>query len=64
MTIEAKSKLVGHQQKLIQERRAWEQMQTDFSFDLDFYKFCTWKMNLFDEEAEQLRYVLETEGCE
>lgn len=48
----------------MQERDLWEQMQTDFSYDEDFYKFCEWKMNLLDEEAEQIRYVLEMGCCE
>lgn len=62
MTGQAIQKLKEHQNKLMQERSLWEQMQTDFSHDEDFYRFCEWKMQMLDEEAEQIRYVLEM-GC-
>lgn len=64
MTVKARCKLIKQQKKLMQERKAWEQIQTDYSYDEDFYKFCEWKMNLLDEEAEQIRYVLEMGCCE
>lgn len=64
MTVKARRNLLEQQTKLMQERDLWEQMQTDFSYDEDFYKFCEWKMNLLDEEAEQIRYVLEMGCCE
>ncbi len=48
--------------KTMQEYSQWEAMQTDFSYDEDFYRFCNWKMQMLDEEAEQMRHVLET-GC-
>lgn len=64
MTVKTRRKLIKQQKKLMQERKAWEQMQTDYSYDADFYKFCEWKMNLLDEEAEQIRYVLEMGCCE
>lgn len=54
MTVKAKRKLIKQQKKLMQERKAWEQMQTDYSYDEDFYKFCEWKMNLLNEEADTL----------
>lgn len=64
MTVKARRKLIKQQKKLMQERESWEQMQTDYSYDEDFYKFCEWKMNLLNEEAEQIRYVLEMGCCE
>lgn len=64
MTVKARCNLIKQQKKLMQEREAWEQMQTDYSYDEEFYKFCEWKMNLLDEEAEQIRYVLEMGCCE
>ena len=48
----------------MKEHDLWEQMQTDFSYDEDFYNFCQWKMQLLDEEAEQIRHVLEMGCCE
>lgn len=54
--------LKARQEELMKERDEWEQMQTDHSYDEDFYRFCQWKMNLLDEEAEQIRIVLES-GC-
>ena len=48
--------------ELMQERTFWEQMQTDYSHDAEFYKFCEWKMQRLDEEAEKLRYLQE-KGC-
>lgn len=64
MTVKARCNLIKQQKKLMQERKAWEQMQTDYSYDEDFYKFCEWKMNLLNEETEQIRYVLEMGCCE
>lgn len=62
MTVKAKQELLKRQSKLMKEHDLWEQMQTDFSYDEDFYNFCQWKMQLLDEEAEQIRHVLEM-GC-
>lgn len=56
--------LTLRQKMLMWEREVWEQMQTDYSHDKNFYKYCDWKMNLLDEEAEQIRYVLEMGCCE
>ncbi|MCI7131009.1 MAG: hypothetical protein MSA09_10780 [Lachnospiraceae bacterium] len=64
MTVKARRKLIKQQKKLMQERKAWEQMQTNFSYDEDFYKFCELKINLLNEEAEKMRYVLEMGCCE
>ena len=50
------------QEELMKERDAWERMQTDYSTDNAFYKYCEWKMNRLDEEAEELRLLLER-GC-
>ncbi|MBD5495433.1 MAG: hypothetical protein HDR12_14000 [Lachnospiraceae bacterium] len=62
MTVKAKQALKKRQAELMQEYHQWEVMQTDFSFDEDFNYFCQWKMQLLDEEAEQIRCVLEM-GC-
>ena len=64
MTIKAKRRLIEQQKKIMQEYKEWEQMQTDYSYDENFYRFCEWKMNTLDEEAEQIRYVLESGCCE
>lgn len=64
MTVKAKSRLIEQQKKIKQECRRWEGMQTDYSYDEDFYKFCEWKRNLLNEESEQIRYVLESGCCE
>lgn len=64
MTVKARQILTKRQAELLFDRGLWESMQTDFSYDEDFYKFCQWKMNLFDEEAEQIRRVLEMGCCE
>ena len=64
MTVKARRNLIKQQKKLMQESKAWNRMQTDYSYDEDFYKFCEWKKNLLDEEADQIRYVLEMGCCE
>ena len=64
MTVKAKQTLIERQTELMHERDLWERMQTDFSYDEYFYKFCDWKMNFLDEEAEQIRHVLEMGCCE
>ena len=64
MTVEKKRKLIEQQEKLMLEYEEWELMQTDHSYDKDFNKFCDWKKNALDEEAEQIRRVLEMGCCE
>lgn len=64
MTVKVKRKLLEQQSKLMQERTEWETMQTDFNYDEDFYKFCEYKMQLLDEETEQIRHILEMGCCE
>lgn len=59
MNVKSKRRLVKQQNKLVLERKKWEQMQTDCSYDKDFCKFCEWKINILNEEAEKIRYVLE-----
>lgn len=63
MTVKVKQVLIKRQDELMQEYREWESMQTDFSYDEDFYNFCQWKMQLLDEESEQIRHVLEMGYC-
>ena len=62
MSDKAKVILLERQAEIIEERTKWEMFQTNCSNDMDFYRYCDWKMNLLDEEAEQIRYVLEM-GC-
>ncbi len=64
VTIKAKQTLIKRQAELIREYGKWETVQTDLNFDADFYRFCQWKLDLLDEEAEQIRHVLEMGGCE
>ena len=64
MNVYERCKLLSNQQKLMYERNFYEQMQTDFSYDEDFYTFCVWKIHMLDEEAEQIRYVIEMGCCE
>lgn len=45
--------------KLMYERNFYEQIQTDFSYDEDFYKVCERKMQNLDEDADQIRYIIE-----
>lgn len=64
MTVKTKQALIERQMALIREYEQWEFIQTDYSYDNDFYSFCQWKMNLLDEEAEQICHVLEMGCCE
>lgn len=64
MTIKANGILLERQASIEVECIHWKTMQTDYSYDLDFYRFCNWKINSLNEEAEQIRYVLETGYCE
>ena len=64
MTVKEKHKLIERQEKIMQEYEEWELMQTDHSYDEDFCRFCDWKKNVLDEEAEQIRRVLEMGCCE
>ena len=64
MTVKTKQALIERQMALIREYEQWEFIQTDYSYDNDFYSFWQWKMNLLDEEAEQICHVLEMGCCE
>lgn len=64
MTVKARQLLIERQEELAQEYTQWESMQTDYSYDEDFYDFCQWKMQLLDEESEQIRHASEMECCE
>lgn len=64
MTIKANRILLERQASIEVECIHWKTMQTDYSYDLDFYRFCDWKINSLNEEAEQIRYVLEMGYCE
>lgn len=63
MTVKSKQALIKRQAKLMQERDLWEQMQTDYSYDDNFYRFCQWKMQMLDEEAELIRHHIIDMGC-
>ena len=55
MTIKANRILLERQASIEVECIHWKTMQTDYSYDLDFYRFCDWKINSLNEEAEQIR---------
>lgn len=64
MTDEARKELMKQQKALSREWEFWEELQTEFSNDIDFFRFCEWKKQLIDEEAEQIRYVFEVGWAE
>lgn len=64
MTIKANRILLERQASIEVECIHWKTMQTDYSYDLDFYQFCEQKIHLLNEEAEKIRYMLETGYCE
>ena len=45
MTIKANRILLERQASIEVECIHWKTMQTDYSYDLDFYRFCDWKIN-------------------
>ncbi len=64
MTVTAKTVLKEQQRQLAEQYSQWEAMQTDYSYDEDFYRYCQWKMQDIDEEMEMIRRVLEMGCCE
>ena len=54
-----RSILVHRLEKLDEARRAWEWLQTEYSYDRDFYRYCEWWLNQLDEDAEKIRILLE-----
>lgn len=59
MTVKVEQTLLNRQEELMQERDLWEDMQGDYSNDMDFRRFCQWKMDTLDGEAERIRGILE-----
>lgn len=62
MNVNIRRRLIEEQTKLMQEYGEWEELQTECSDDEEAYHICQWEMQLLDEKAEQIRYMLET-GC-
>ncbi len=51
--------LLRRQERLDEARRAWEWLQTEYSYDRGFYRYCEWWLNQLDEDAEKIRILLE-----
>lgn len=62
VTDDVRCRLIEKQAKLMKEYAEWEELQTEYSDDEEAYNICKWEMQLLDEEAEKIRYILEM-GC-
>lgn len=51
--------LNGIKRSLMREYQDYEQMQTDYSYDLDCYRYCQQRMDSIDSEMEEIRFKLE-----
>ena len=51
--------LLHRRERLDEARWAWEWLQTEYSYDRDFYRNCEWWLNQLDEDAEKIRILLE-----
>ena len=51
--------LNGIKRSLMREYQDYEQMQTDYSYDLDCYRYCQQRMDSIDGEMEEIRFKLE-----
>lgn len=59
MTVTEKRELIEQQSKLMQEYKEWEELQAEYPKDTESFKICQHEMQLVDEKAEQIRYILE-----
>lgn len=51
--------LNGIKRNLMREYQDFERMQTDYSYDLDCYRYCQQRMDSIDNEMEEIRFKLE-----
>lgn len=45
--------------EILKERELWESVQTDFSHTKLIYSICQKKMDVLDQQADEIRQVLE-----
>lgn len=64
MNILKRYRLKKQQKELVRRYAILEQLQTEHSGDEYFYRYAQKEMDAIDEEAEQIRHVLETGCCE
>ena len=64
MKILKKYRLKKQQKELVRRYAILEQLQTEHSGDEYFYRYAQKEMDAIDEEAEQIRHVLEMGCCE
>ena len=64
MNILKRYRLRKQQKALMQKREIYERLQTEHSDDEYFYRCTQKEMDAIDEEAEQIRHVLEMGCCE
>lgn len=62
MNILKRHRLRMQQKALMQKRKIYENLQTEHSGDEYFFRYTQGKMDALDEQAEQIRHVLEL-GC-
>lgn len=64
MNILKRYRLKKQQKELVRRYAILEQLQTEHSDDEYFYRCTQKEMDAIDEEAEQIRHVLEMGCCE
>ena len=64
MNILKRYRLKKQQKELVRRYAILEQVQTEHSGDEYFYRYAQKEMDAIDEEAEQIRHVLEMGCCE
>lgn len=64
MNILKRYRLKKQQKELVRRYAILEQLQTEHSGDEYFYRYAQKEMDAIDEEAEQIRHVLEMGYCE
>ena len=64
MNILKRYRLRKQQKALMKRREIYERLQTEHSDDEYFYRCIQKEMDAIDEEAEQIRHVLEMGCCE
>lgn len=62
MTVKERRRLKKQQKELMQRRDICEHIQTEHSDDMEFFRYCQNIMDKLNEDADQIRLILE-KGC-
>lgn len=53
------NKLIKKQSILVKLCNQWMQLQTDYSYDIDFYNYCQNRIDRINDNCDRIRQILE-----